>query len=133
MYDILHYLLEFEFVRFVGAGGTGMLLYYAIYAPLTKYRGRVHYLLSAFIAFVPAFAVSFILQKYWTFANLDIETIHAQFVLFSAQRALMFGLNEVLLYGLVERGKIHPLPAQVLAHAIMAVPSYLTLRLVFVV
>lgn len=131
MYDILHYLLEFEFVRFVGAGGTGMLLYYAIYAPLTRYRHRVHYLISTIIAFVPAFAVSFLLQKYWTFANLDVETMYEQLVWFSGQRALMFGANEILLFGLVERCKMHPLPAQLLAHAVMAVPSYLTLQLVF--
>lgn len=132
MESLLAYLLSFEFVRFVGIGGLGTFLYYAIYAPLTYYH-KDRYVLFAFIAFAPSLAVTFMLQKYWTFSNAGAETIYLQMTLFLLQRALMFGLNIYVLRLLVGRMRLHPIVAQVASHLILSYPSYVTMQPVFAI
>lgn len=130
MEDLARYLLSFEFVRFLGIGGFGTLLYYAIYAPLT-YRNKERYLVYAVIAFVPSLAVTFILHKYWTFSNTREDIVQLQIGLFFLQRLLMLVLNIGCLRVLIRKMGLHPIVAQVLAHLVLSLPSYWTMRLIF--
>lgn len=130
MEEFARYLLGFEFIRFLGIGGFGTLLYYAIYSPLT-YIKKERYAAISIVAFAPSLAITFLLHKYWTFVNSETDVVHLQITLFLLQRAVMFVINLYFLRLLVKRTKLHPFPAQLVSHAVFSYPSYLALQPIF--
>jgi dolichol-phosphate mannosyltransferase len=57
-----------QLLRFLLAGGVGLLLYYGLLYTLTEWAG-VWYLFSAIIGFVACYSVNFTLHRKWTFAS----------------------------------------------------------------
>ncbi|MCK4554487.1 glycosyltransferase, partial [Candidatus Parcubacteria bacterium] len=77
---------------------------------------KVHYLLSASIAFLTAFFISFYLQKFWTFRDNSREKIYKQISLYFAVGATNLCINAAGMYVLVE----HVLPELIIARAFNA-------------
>jgi putative flippase GtrA len=62
-----------QMVKFLIAGGLSALSNFVVLYLLTEFL-HIYYLASATAAFVVAFAVSFVLQKYWTFDSTAGQT-----------------------------------------------------------
>ncbi|MDE2040951.1 MAG: bifunctional glycosyltransferase family 2/GtrA family protein [Patescibacteria group bacterium] len=89
---------------------------------------HIWYVTSTVMAFVLAFCVSFILQKFWTFRDRAINRMLRQSVAYAFIFIFNLGLNTLLVYIFVDFSAIHYLFAQVLAAAIIAIESYFMYR-----
>ncbi len=90
-----------QVVRFVIAGGVGILIYCASLYVLTEFV-ETWYMLSAVIAFLIYWGVSFPVQKYWVFENMEKEYIKQQLLQYSIVSILNWVINTSLMYALVE-------------------------------
>lgn len=125
----LSYAFVYELVRFGAVGILGVIAYYAIYTPCVLIK-KDWYLVWASIAFLILLGVTFPLQKYWTFGNVGGGTENAQLLLFVGQRTCFQVLMMWMLRTLVNK-KVHPLPAQILVHALFAMPSFFLTKWIF--
>jgi putative flippase GtrA len=90
--------------------------------------GRMHYLYASVVAFIASVAVSFTLQKFWTFQDMFTHDVRAQFTRYSAVVLANLTLNTALMYVLVERESLWYVFAQVLTTSIVAVVSYIAYK-----
>ena len=110
-------------IKFVIAGGTSAGISVAALFLLTNFL-HVWYLFSSLIAFVPAFAVSFLLQKFWTFGDNSMLAIKKQLLSYFVIVVSNPLLNTPLLYLFVEFAHFHYIVAQIIVGAVIAVMSY---------
>jgi len=109
--------------RFLLSGGialgTDLILLYLF----TDVFG-IWYLVSAIVAFILAFGVSFSLQKFWTFGDHSREGIHMQIGVYFFVALINLGLNTLLVYLFVEWAGLYYLFAQIVASALIAIESF---------
>jgi putative flippase GtrA len=117
-------------MRFVLAGGPGVLLYYAVFYALT-YMFGTWYLASSVVASFANQACNFGLQKFWTFRNMDVTVMGTQARNYAAMAATMFLANLGLLFLLVDSLGLRPLTAQLMATAMLTVASYFMTSKIF--
>jgi dolichol-phosphate mannosyltransferase len=117
-------------MRFLSAGGLGVLLYYMVLYILTDLFG-VWYVASAVIASLVNWTSNFVFQKYWTFQNKNKKSIHRQVIYYAAMAATIFVANLALLYVLVEYTHIWYLGAQVIVTVLLTVASYFVASRIF--
>lgn len=87
-------------LRFVISGGTSAFVDLLILFLLNSILG-IHYLLSAVLAFIGAFGVSFVLHKFWTFRSHG-ESAHKQVALYLGTSLFGLLLNTFLMYVFVD-------------------------------
>lgn len=124
-----HRFLVYTIGRFIAAGSVGAVTNIGLLFLFTEYVG-LYYLVSACISFVIACGVGFVLQKFWTFRERSIESVHAQAAGYFTISTINFFLNTALLYFLVEKMHIWYILAQVIASGLIAVSSFLLYRYV---
>jgi glycosyltransferase involved in cell wall biosynthesis/putative flippase GtrA len=69
-----------QMVKFLIAGGLSTVANFAVLYTLTEFA-HIYYLASATVAFIVAFVVSFLLQKFWTF-DQNTGATHTQVALY---------------------------------------------------
>ena len=121
--DFIDFVLE-EYVglRFFIAGGfagvTDLIFLYMFHDILS-----IHYLISAILAFIIAFVVSFSLHKFWTFKS-HREKTHKQAGLYLLTSLFSLGLNTLCMYALVDGFGIHVIISQIIAGLLVAIVSF---------
>lgn len=118
-------------VRYLVSGGTGAVVNIGTLFVCTHLFG-VWYLVSATLAFLTAFGVSFVLQRSWTFERSGTERLMRHTVLYFAVAAVNTGINALLVYGLVEYGGVWYITAQILSGIAIAAGSFFVYRKIFV-
>ncbi|KKU57459.1 MAG: hypothetical protein UX81_C0035G0001, partial [Parcubacteria group bacterium GW2011_GWA2_47_12] len=113
------------------AGGTSTAIDLGILYVLTEFAGW-WYLVSATAAFIVAFFVSFILQKFYTFNNRDTsrKAVAMQGAFYFTLALTNLGINTILMYALVEWAGVWYFLAQIIAAAALAVESFFIYRFV---
>lgn len=86
---------------------------------------RMHYLYASIVAFIASVAVSFILQKFWTFQDTFTHDMREQFTRYSAVVLANLALNIGLMYLFVEKAALWYVLAQILTTSIVAVFGYI--------
>ncbi len=94
---------------------------------LTEYA-HIWYLFSSVIAVIAGFVVSFLLQKFWTFRNMHLSTVHIQFSLHVLLSLANLVLNTVALYLMVEYAHLWYIAAQFISVAFLAFVNYFIFR-----
>ncbi len=112
-----------RFFRYLVAGGTAASVDFFFLYTFTEKVG-LHYLVSAALAFVAAFCVSFLLQKFWTFQDDSIERVHTQVALYFIFALMNLGINTALMYLFVDVMEIWYMGAQFLASGLIAFESF---------
>ncbi len=124
--DIFEYLTQHVVVRYVISGGTAavtdLVLLYVLY-----HYFEIHYLISAILAFIGSFFVSFILQKFWTFKNHEEKT-HKQAVMYLGSSLFGLGLNTLLMYIFVGYISIPVIISQIFAGILVAFCTFFISR-----
>jgi len=115
--------------RYLFAGGIGALTNISLLFVFTEYVG-LYYLVSASLSFILACCVGFLLQKFWTFQERSIESMHTQAIGYLTISTVNFFLNTALLYFLVEKIHLWYIFAQVIASGLIAISSFLLYRYV---
>ena len=122
-YTLSLYLYNHSVVRFLFSGGL------AAAANIIPLFVLVHffyiwYLLAAVVAFITAVAVSFMMQKFFTFNDYTREKIKQQTVLYLGIQIFNLCLNTLFMYIGVDLLHIHYILAQVLISGMMAVYNF---------
>ncbi len=115
--------------RYIISGGMATLTNLLFLYIFTDLFG-IWYLLSAVFSYIISFAVSFTMQKYWTFQDDSTEKIKSQAIIYVIVTTINLALNTALIYLFVEEG-LHYLFAQVLSSIIIAVESFFVYSFLF--
>lgn len=115
--------VRYKIMRFLFSGGTAFLVNFFFLFAFTEWL-KIYYLISAVLAFLIAFVVSFILQKYWTFRDSRSTYSHKQTILYLIVAVVNTVINAGLVYFFVEFSHFHYLLGQFLASGIIAFESY---------
>ena len=115
-------------VKYLIGGGISTLTNLAVLYVLTSIFG-IWYLLSATIAFVIGFLVSFSIQKFWTFSDNSLDALYHQAAVYLIITLGNVGLNALGMYLLVDRVHIWYLLAEVGMLALIAVESFFLYRI----
>lgn len=112
-----------QIVKYVISGGSAAVVNLSILYLFTEFL-HIWYLISASIAYILAFGVSFGMQKFWTFKDHETSDIHKQLSLYLVVILVNLGLNALFVYLLVEHTGIWYMIAQVISGLIIAVESF---------
>ena len=110
-------------VRYLIAGGIAAGTDLGFLYVFTDVLG-IWYLLSAVLAFLIAFVVSFVLQKFWTFGDKNTDVWKSQAALYFIVTSTNLGLNTLLMYLFVDQFGIHYLLSQIIISAGIACESF---------
>ncbi len=113
----------FRLIRFLIAGGIAASSNLAIFFALTEF-GDIYYLYASVTAYVLSVAVSFTLQKFWTFQDMPVHDVHTQFVRYGIVISVNLVLNTLLVYILVDSLGVWHVLAQGIATVVIAVAGY---------
>ena len=116
----------YEIVRFVLVGGACFILDYGLLYVLTEYCG-LYYLLSAGISFTVSVFVNYWLCLVCVFHGANAQTRRAKMLFFGSSIAGL-GLNQLLMWMLVDLAGIYYMIAKLIAAAIVMVWNYVLKR-----
>jgi len=117
------------YVKFIISGGSAALTHLIILATLTEVF-QIYYLISAGIGYFFSFAVSFSLQKFWTFRDKNRDRLPRQALMFFAVTITGLFINTGMMYALVEWVGIHYLISQIITGGTIAVINFMVYRLI---
>jgi putative flippase GtrA len=117
----------FKLLRYLISGGTAAAVNFATLFVLVQFL-HVHYLSASILAFVVSIAVSFAMQKFWTFRDKLTHDIHMQFSRYVVVISSSLLINTVLVYLMVEKLYIWYMFAQVTATIVVAVINFFAYR-----
>ena len=117
----------FRLLRYLISGGTAAATNLTVFFFLVHF-GHMYYLYASILAFVLSIAVSFTMQKFWTFRDKPLHDVHTQFTRYLVVIGANLLLNTTLVYSLVEYAGMWSLLAQALAIAVIAVTGYFGYR-----
>lgn len=117
---------KYEGLRYFFAGGTAgltdlILLY------LFHHIFGIHYLISASIAFIIAFFMSFLFHKFWTFRSHDEKT-HKQMIMYLGSSIFGLLLNTALMYVFVDIFDMGVILSQIIVGLLVACCSFFISR-----
>lgn len=124
MFRIFDKLKTFKrIILFLISGGTAATFQLLVYVFLSRSL-NFQYLYASSIAFVSALILSFILQKFVTFSNINMLLIPRQFFLFSILAVFNLGMNILFMYAFIEIIGIHDIFAQATTMVVIAIWSF---------
>ncbi|PIQ69064.1 MAG: hypothetical protein COV91_01060 [Candidatus Taylorbacteria bacterium CG11_big_fil_rev_8_21_14_0_20_46_11] len=124
----LPYIRKYQrLCRYLVAGGVAAVVDLCALYGFTEYIG-FHYLSAAVIAFVFAFFVSFLLQKFWTFQDESVDRVHRQVFAYFVIALFNLALNTLLMYVFVEWAHLGYIVAQIIASGLLACESFFISR-----
>ncbi len=91
----------------------------------------IWYLTSSVMSYILSIAVSFTMQKYWTFAEFSSDRIHYQAMAIVVISVTNLSLNTLGIFLLVNYTGLHHLISQLIVSALIAIESFLLYRLIF--
>ena len=123
---IFNYFTQHVAVRFFLAGGTAGVTDLVVLYLLNSVFG-LHYLISAIVAFLIAFGVSFVLHKFWTFKSHE-ERTHKQVVTYLLASLFGLTLNTFLMYLFVDHLHVQVILSQIIVGLMVAFVSFFVSR-----
>ncbi len=112
-----------KILKYVTSGGIGAFVNLLSLYLLTDVF-HLWYIFSSWIAFVVTFFVSFTLQRFWTFVDVEHAPVQKQLFLFFVTALINIAINTVMLYVLSEFLHLHYLIAQFIALGVIAIGSF---------
>jgi len=111
-------------VRYLISGGTAAFVDLLFIYIFTSVIG-IWYLYSGILAFLVAFSVSYVMQKFWTYTDHSMDRWKSQLVTyFMIIISTNVGLNTLLLYIFVDHLHINYIVAQFFISGIIAIMNY---------
>lgn len=110
-------------MRFLLSGGTALLVNLVLLYVFADML-NMWYITASILAFVGAFCVSFFLQKFWTFDNKNMDSVHFQAGISLVVALANLALNTLIMYELVEGLGVYHIFAQVIASGVIACESF---------
>ena len=118
-----------QVAKYIISGGSAAVVNLSILYIFTEFL-NIWYLITASVAYILAFGVSFGLQKFWTFKDHETSDIHKQLSLYLVVILVNLGLNALFVYLLVEHTGIWYMIAQIISGLIIAIESFFVYKLI---
>lgn len=125
--QLIKALEERRVVRYIVSGGIATASNFVVLYTFTEFL-HIWYITSSIFGLLAATAVSFVLQKFWTFQNAGLERVHIQLPLHIALSLANIAINTVLLYGFVQYLHVWYLLAQFINAALLACVNFFIYR-----
>lgn len=113
--------------RYIVSGSTSatvdLVILYILYSVL-----HLQYLVSAILAFIVAFWVSFFLHKFWTFQNHSLHKVERQVGMYFASSLFGLSANTLLMYVFVSLFGVGVILSQVFVGIIVACMTFFISR-----
>ena len=119
-----------KIARFIISGTLSAVVNFTLLYFLTELL-HFRYLFSSICSFSVAIAVSFLLQKHWTFENQEKDTIFKQASIFSLVAFCNLLLNTGLVFVFVEKLGLWYMFAQFISSAFITVESFFLQKKIF--
>jgi putative flippase GtrA len=103
-----------EFFRYLWAGGLAFGSDLLVLVALTELAG-LNYLVSNVFGFAVGLATSYLLCVRWVFERRRFQAASREFAVFTVVALVGLGINEAVMWGLVEKAGLHYTLAKVLA------------------
>lgn len=116
-----------QIMKFVLIGGTAFLIDFSIYCLLTEWLS-IHYLIAATISFIISLIFNYFYSIYWVFEVGKKQTAK-ELTLFIILSVIGLGINQIMLYLLVEWMMIHHILAKIIATFVVMVYNFITRKL----
>lgn len=113
-----------QILKFLVVGGTAFLIDFSIYYILTELVA-VHYLIAGIVAFIISLIFNYTMSIKWVFDIKKEQTIKEQ-SLFIILSVMGLGINQFMLYVLVEGVVIHHILAKLIATFVVMVFNFVT-------
>jgi len=113
-----------KLLRYLFSGGTAAVTDLILLYVFTDVFG-LWYVISSVFAFLFAFAVSFLLQKFFTFQDHATGGMRGQALVYLLVTSFNLGLNTGIVFLLVHYAGFHYIFAQIVASIILAVESFI--------
>ncbi len=126
MAKLVRFFTKHVAIRYIIAGGTSTAIDLTLLYLMNTILGW-YYLLSATLAFISAFGVSFTLHKFWTFKSHEEKT-HKQAITYMGTSLFALFLNTFLMYIFVDFIHLKTIPAQFIVGIIVAFSSFFISR-----
>ncbi len=120
--------LIMQLMRFAIVGGSAFLIDYGVMIFLTELF-RMDYLISSGISFTVSVIYNYILSVKWVFDVGESENKRKEFVLFLFMSIIGLGLNQLLMWMLVEKIKIYYMIAKIMVTVLVMVYNFITRKL----
>jgi len=123
----MHTLLRHSIVKYAVVGLLGTALHFALLAALVEWAG-VHPVVGSVLGFGVVLAVSYVLNKKWTFqdpGHAVQATDYRQFIRYCIVSGSGLILNTLIMYGAVEKFDMPYLLGQVIVTFVVPVQNYL--------
>jgi|SRR3989344_3116526 len=124
---MLFQFINHRVIRYLISGGSAAVINLAALFILVHFF-YVWYLPASVVAFTVAVAVSFTMQKFFTFNDYTKEKIRQQSLVYLGIQILNLGINALLLYISVDVLHIHYLVSQFFVLGLIAVYSFFVFR-----
>jgi putative flippase GtrA len=103
-----------QFFRYMFVGGIAFLLDFSSLSLLTEFL-RIHYLVSAALAFVLGLTVNYVLSVYWVFASRRVASAWVEYLIFGSIGVIGLGMNELFIWFFTERIRFHYLFSKIIS------------------
>ncbi|TSC70618.1 MAG: GtrA family protein [Parcubacteria group bacterium Gr01-1014_46] len=113
-------------LRYFISGSTAGVTDIAVLYILNTILG-IYYLISAILAFLVAFFVSFLLHKFWTFKSHE-EATHRQMAIYLLTSLFGLSLNTILMYIFVDHIHVQVILSQIIVGLLVACVSFFISR-----
>ncbi|MDO8589694.1 MAG: GtrA family protein [bacterium] len=120
-------ILNHRAIRYLISGGSAAVINLTMLFILVHFF-YMWYLLASVVAFIVAVAVSFMMQKFFTFNDYTKEKIRQQSLVYLGIQILNLGVNALLLYISVDMLHIHYLISQFFVLGLVAVYSFFVFK-----
>ncbi|WP_373212109.1 GtrA family protein [Ruminococcus sp. 5_1_39BFAA] len=114
-----------QILRFGIVGGTAFVIDYGVMVALTEIFG-INYLVSSGISFCVSVIYNYVLSTHWVFDVAKKRKKSEEFVVFLVLSIIGLGINELLMWLLVDKAKIIYLLSKIFATAIVMVYNFIT-------
>ena len=116
-----------QILRFTVVGGFAFLIDYGILYILTEFIG-IHYLVSSIISFTISVIFNYIMSIKWVF-NVTKKQGIEDFIKFVILSVIGLGINELIMYIMVDIINIHYMISKLFATGIVMIYNFITRKI----
>lgn len=117
-----------QILKFGVVGGTAFLIDYGLLFLLTEFAG-IHYLLSGTISFAASVIYNYILSVVWVFDPVGERSKAKDMAVFLILSVIGLGINQVIMWILVELFGVYYMLSKIAATAIVMVYNFITRKI----
>lgn len=117
-----------QILKFGVVGGTAFLIDYGLLFLLTEFAG-IHYLISGTISFAASVIYNYILSVVWVFDPVGERSKAKDMAVFLILSVIGLGINQVIMWILVELFGVYYMLSKIAATAIVMVYNFITRKI----